>query len=659
MAIRSFDVSSLRGLRHAHASDLPNVCAIAGPNGAGKSSLLERLKSNHGPGVEPGTEIMYVGPHRTWRSGQVNEVAVLGMPMEFGAILMQDSMPGFPYPIGNFNTFSGLSRHGSGGDDAQAYVKASIIRIRNRHQQLLRREWQNQGRQIAHGSVPDLFEPFAELVATLLPHLVWVGINDTDTNNIRCEFQSAMQANGQTFDIDELSSGEKAAIALFLPFIEREVKALAGEQPLPQQGLVPLTVLLDEPELHLHPLLQLNTLEYMRTLARENRAQFIFTVHSPSLLDALTKDELYLLSPASLAADNQLSRLVDTSERLEAVRAITGSTHMLTRCKPIVFVEGEPDDGAKATDERIIKLLLPAMAHWALVPSKGKAQVVKAASDMRAAQLHLPGMPVFGLVDNDQGSTTLPDYVIPWPVAMLENLLLDIEALNVVVAPYAAAVGLHSTAEIKRSLLELADQQIEDEKRLRVRERLPRMTLFADSADLATAETNANSILASYVTKLRQIDMDALEKEIGATVKGIVDGGEQLERFHGKNLLRKWYDKYFSSVGIGWNPFLIEVARHASLGQRVEQLATPAIDRIRLYFPSEVCSVLSSCPNGDERDRLLASCQKERANWEQGRPTPIGREELRREIIQYAHTEAVDQPLKTSILHAAVAIGTP
>lgn len=659
MAILSFDVGGLRGLRRAAASDLPNLCAIAGPNGSGKSSLLELLKRRSGTmEVESGTEIMFVGPHRTWRSGSVNEVAVLGMPMDFSSILMQDSMPGFQYPIANFQAFSGLPRHSSGGDDAQAYVKASIIRIRNKQQQILRREWSAQGRKVAEGSVPDLFGPFGELVSTLLPHLEWLGVNDANSSDIRCEFRNAAAEGGVVFDIDELSSGEKAAIALFLPFIENAVKVLSGEQAEAQAGLVPVTVLLDEPELHLHPILQLNILEYMRTLAREGRAQFIFTVHSPSLLDALTKDELFLLSPAELAADNQLSRLVDSSERLEAVRAMTGSTHLLTRCKPIVFIEGEPDDGAKATDERITRILLPEVAHWALIPTQGKQQVIKAAKEMRAAELHLPGMPVFGLVDDDQGTTGTPDFIVSWSACMLENLLLDPEALSTVVTPYSTAVGLSTPAEIRRSLLELANLQVEEEKRLRLKDSLPRVTIAVDASDLATAESYVNDTVSKYLTKIKALDLPALLAKADATVQSIVDRGEQLERFHGKKLLRSWYDKYFKSVGIGWNPFLIELARHASQGQRLQRLAVPAIDRIRLYFPPGLSEALSRCPQSSQRDALQTECQQERARWELGKPKAEGRETLRRRIIQYSHDVAIGQNLKAVLVQSASAIGT-
>jgi ABC-type cobalamin/Fe3+-siderophores transport system ATPase subunit len=658
MAIRSFDVTGLRGLRHAEASELPNLCAISGPNGAGKSSLLELLKRNKGTVLEPGTELMYVGPHRTWRSASVNEVAVLGMPMDFSTILMQETMPGLQYPIGNFQAFSGLSRHGSSGDDAQAYVKSSIIRIRNKQQQILRREWENQGRQVVAGSVPDLFSPFGELVSTLLPHLKWIGVNDTNSNDIRCEFRNVATEGGNVFDIDELSSGEKAAIALFLPFIERAVKVLSGEQAEAQEGLVPVTVLLDEPELHLHPLLQLNVLEYMRTLAREGRAQFIFTVHSPSLLDALTKDELFLLSPAELAPDNQLSRLVDTSERLEAVRAMTGSTHLLTRCKPIVFIEGEPDDGAKATDERITRILLPDVAHWALIPTQGKQQVIKAAKEMRAAKLHLPGMPVFGLVDDDQGLAGTPDFVVSWRACMLENLLLDPEAISTVVGPYSAAVGLATPAEVRKSLLDLAGLQVEEEKRLRLKDGLPRATLTVDAVDFATAEKGVEAIKAEYLKKIKAIDLPALQTRVDSIIQGIVDRDEQLERFHGKKLLRAWFNKYFDRVGMGWNPFLIELARHASQGERLQKLASPAIDRIRLYFPSDLSQTLNSCPQGGERDALLTECDKERARWDGGVPKAEGREALRRRILQYAHDTVVEDSLKTALVQSASAIGT-
>src|SRR4051812_29978318 len=78
MAIRRFDVGPSKGLQRAAASDLPNLVAIAGPNGAGKSSLLEQLRVRREEFVEPNTDFLFVGAHRTWRSGVVTEVTALG-----------------------------------------------------------------------------------------------------------------------------------------------------------------------------------------------------------------------------------------------------------------------------------------------------------------------------------------------------------------------------------------------------------------------------------------------------------------------------------------------------------------------------------------------------------------------------------------------------
>jgi predicted ATPase len=656
VAIRSFDVGTLRGLRRAAAEELPNLVAISGPNGAGKSSLLERLNSQKP--AEAGTEIMYVGAHRTWRSNPINEVVVYGMTLDFGDILKQESMPGLPYAIGNLNAFNGHRRIGSNGDDAQAYVKASIVRIRNKKQRLLTRNYDDQGQQIKAGTVPDLFGPFRELVDTLLPHLEWVGVNDTNTNDIKCEFRPTDNPNVEPFDIDELSSGEKAAIALFLPFIERQVADLAGESKPQPAGIVPVTFLIDEPELHLHALLQLNVLEYMRRLAHDGRVQFIFTVHSPSLLDALTQDELFLLTPASMAADNQLSRLVETSERLEAVRAATGSTHVLTRCKPIVFVEGEASAGARVSDERLMKVLLPEIAHWAIVPSHGKSQVIRAVTDMRNSELNLPGVPVFGIVDNDQGKVELPDFVMSWPVAMMENLLLDPVAIEQLARIHSASGVPTSQVAIERSLRDIAALQLDYERRLRIKELLPRITYSIDSVDPDAIAASLEANLAAFREKINGIDLAAKQEEIEAEVRSIIDNREELERFHGKQLLRSWYNKYFANSAIGWRPFLLELARYAGSTERTARLTGGTIARVKLYFPDQLVPTLERCGASETREALLTECKRERELWERAKPESPGRESLRQRLMQYAREAVSDEADKSAIMDHAMMIGT-
>lgn len=663
MAIRAFDVGPAKGLRRAAAADLPNLVGIAGPNGAGKSNLLEQLRIRRDQFIEPGTEVLFVGAHRTWRSGVVSEVAVLGFTYGFEDVLKLDAIPGFQYqPPGGLHWLGGLNRLSSSADDAQALVKTALIRIYHKQRDLVTKQYALQGRQIGEGTVPDLFEPFSEMVHTLLPHLQWLGVDPQNTSDVRCLFR-ASSSDGPTFDIDELSSGEKAAIALFLPFVEREARVLAGEVTAQPEGIVGLTVMIDEPEIHLHPLLQLNVLDYLRRLAHESRAQFIFTTHSPTLLDALEEQELFLLSPASVSGDNQLSRLSASQERLEMARAITGSTQVLTRCRPVVVIEGEPDAGPTASDQRLLRLLCPDIAHWALIPMAGRSQVIRAAGGMRSAGLHMPATPVFGIVDADVSNAEVPDFVMTWPVAMIENLLLDPVALWQVSAPYTSVTGLASAAAVEDALRQIAFARQADEVRLRVREELPQVHIaLGDVPPDVTIEQAARDRAAEFESQLSEDARRAAFETAERSVAGVLDAGVYLERFHGKRLLRDFYGRYsFGSAGFSWNAFVTECARAASAGDRVRDLTGRTIERIRLYFPPGVAEFLDEVAGLVSTGELAGRCRELRQAWEAGQPQLGDRELLRQQVFSVGrsladagHRESAEQ-----LFALAADIGVP
>ncbi len=481
MAIRNFAVGPLRGLVRAEASGLGNLVVLAGPNGAGKSTLLDLLRQQRYACAEPGTTVMFVGPHRTWRSSSLNKVSLFGYPMpSYGALLESDSLPHFQYVVPNgMQGMQGMHRDSGSAEDAPAFVKTSLGRLRDRQQGLVTSAWEAHGGQVPAGVVPNLFLPFERLVSGLLPHLEFAGVDDSDPNNIQVRFRPA-GCGAPLFDIDQLSSGEKAAIALLLPLVERQAEQMLTPTAA-APGIVPLTMLLDEPEIHLHPLLQLQVLQYLRDLAGRGAAQFILSTHSTTLLDALTDDELYLVSPASLSPDNQLSRLTTSQERLEVAREITGSIHLLTRAKPIVFLEGEEERGGVSSDVRVVTSLLPQTKSWALVPGRAKRDVIESVQRLRQDGLELPGTPVFGLVDADTDGAPVDEHVVAWPVAMVENFLLDATAIHAVLAPFGTQTGASSVSAVQFALDRAARDRVQDEVRLRVQRQLPvgRLALYA------------------------------------------------------------------------------------------------------------------------------------------------------------------------------------
>ena len=644
MAIRSFSVGPQKGLEHAEATDLPNIVAISGSNGAGKSSLLNLLWTYRSTLAEPDTQVLRVGADRSWRSGALTNVASISAVDDYEKVLSSDILPHFQYGApGGHNWLSGQMRGGSDTDDSQAFVKSSIVRVNSRFEKHVANIYREQGNKIDPNTVSDLLQPLRDLIGVLLPHLDFVGIDDVNPDDIRVLFRpaGANSATSTAFDIDDLSSGEKAAISLFLPFVERKSKQLATmsdhESSLAdgEDHVIPLTLLLDEPEIHLHPSLQLNMLNYMRTLAESGEAQFIFTTHSPTMLDALEPKELYLLSPASLAPDNQISPVSLDVEKLEIAREITGATHLLTRSKPIVFVEGEPDNDSTASDSRLIKLLLPETQHWSIVAFSGKSQVIRAVSNMMATNLHLPGTPVFGLVDDDQTGSEYDERIVSWPVAMVENLLLDPIVIADLLTPYTSITD-RDEASIKSALSNIAAAQADDEVRLRVQSSLPTTTIRPAGADAESILASVGSQADILSGKLSKQDLAEVIDGAKLDVKKIVEEGRELEAFRGKKVLRTLYDQLqVSKAGLGWNSFVTELARRAPKvgGARLTKLTAPAIQRISLFLPEALDAALEKVSSLDGANELRSECGQARASWLAGTTNGSERTRLRSEVF--------------------------
>lgn len=163
-----------------------------------------------------------------------------------------------------------------------------------------------------------------------------------------CVWTRTDGAASAELDIDDLSSGEKSVIILFLPLLEHQLEerlaslthaiTATPDAPAPEDRVI----LIDEPEQHLHPDLQAKVLSYMRSVSRSSPTQFVITTHSPTILDQAYDDELFVLSAPS-GDENQLRRIATSAERLEALKELTGSAYFLTTGRVILCVEGEPD----------------------------------------------------------------------------------------------------------------------------------------------------------------------------------------------------------------------------------------------------------------------------------------------------------------------------
>lgn len=99
-----------------------------------------------------------------------------------------------------------------------------------------------------------------------------------------------LEKEGKAYEVNQLSHGEKAIIAMIGDLARRLVIANPGlKAPLHGKGIV----MIDELDLHLHPKWQRTILKKLRNTFP--KIQFICTTHSPLVINHLSKESIYLL----------------------------------------------------------------------------------------------------------------------------------------------------------------------------------------------------------------------------------------------------------------------------------------------------------------------------------------------------------------------------
>lgn len=93
------------------------------------------------------------------------------------------------------------------------------------------------------------------------------------------------------FDFFGLSSGEQMVLSFLLNFVDRRISNSV--------------VLVDELELHLHPMWQSQLFHALHDLGANN--QLIITTHSPYLRDMVPSDCLYSTNDESIAGARRIS----------------------------------------------------------------------------------------------------------------------------------------------------------------------------------------------------------------------------------------------------------------------------------------------------------------------------------------------------------------
>ena len=145
--------------------------------------------------------------------------------------------------------------------------------------------------------------------------------------------------NGYHVPLSNMGTGIGECLLIML--VTKIAKRMIPQQPAKTVDVI----MIEEPELHLHPKLQRALLEYLVGYAKEGETQLILTTHSPSVLNVIKREGGTVYRTGLRPEDGAISaQCANTSDQiLELLQSIGSSPGDLLQADKVLWVEGPRD----------------------------------------------------------------------------------------------------------------------------------------------------------------------------------------------------------------------------------------------------------------------------------------------------------------------------
>jgi len=170
--------------------------------------------------------------------------------------------------------------------------------------------------------VPHPLEKYKEIFLTLLPNKILLDIDPASPGQFNYK-----DNQGNQLPFSSLSSGEQEVVKIIFDVIRKDINHSI--------------IIVDEPELHLHPTLTFKLVETLKTIG-DHTNQFIFLTHSADLISTYySTGNVYFIDSQQSGA-NQAHKLSDLNHsHREIVDLIGENLGLFAVGKKLIFVEGE------------------------------------------------------------------------------------------------------------------------------------------------------------------------------------------------------------------------------------------------------------------------------------------------------------------------------
>ncbi|WP_406412015.1 AAA family ATPase [Streptomyces halstedii] len=291
--------------------------------------------------------------------------------------------------------------------------------------------------------------------------------------------------NGNRHSLSHLSSGEHEALGLM--YMVRRLAAQGG------------VLLIDEPELHLHPSLQTTILEMIETGSESS--QLWLSTHSPNLINSAPVDSLISIAPGG-DGRNQATSIRDKTSRLELLNDLGVTPSAWLQHDQIIVVEG-------TTDKRYLELLFPIETARSLIYVAGNRDGVDATvRTLSAGEEFLPWVAIRDLDLINTEKKTPHERSFTWSRRTFENIFLDGELLCHAIRN---AAGNISAVEIEEALSQLATSEKGSVRALLIEEKVKSAvpgTRPPDPKDYASSLQHQVQLLTERIARISQVERE-------------------------------------------------------------------------------------------------------------------------------------------------------
>jgi hypothetical protein len=238
---------------------------------------------------------------------------------------------------------------------------------------------------------------------------------------IVCEYRPASlvpgRQRGPRIDIANAGSGFHQVLLLLAFFYARPSAVL----------------LLDEPDAHLHFILQREIFDHLRKVAQARACKLIVATHAEVLLGGAEPDSIVSFvgsRPKRLITQHEKRALTDALKTLSSLDLLQAS-----HVGAVLYVENESDSKLLREWANILDHQARAFLSFPYVwPLEGKGNLGEAKQHFRCLRLAYPEIKGLCILDRDQGQPVSDDappglQVVSWPRYEIENYLLNPDLL--------------------------------------------------------------------------------------------------------------------------------------------------------------------------------------------------------------------------------------